>query len=75
MEHYYFDKKAIAIMDKWVKESEEPYQGCLYILKLDEPIGSGPGLHEEKEVTFDNLQELGKFLKQNPRLAEKVGYC
>jgi len=25
-------------------------------------------------VTFDNLEELGKFLKQNPRLAEKVGY-
>ena len=49
--------------------------GCLYIsLNWYEPIGSGPGLDEEKEVTFDNVQELGKFLKQNPGLAEKVGY-
>ena len=39
-----------------------------------EPIGSAPGLDEEKEVTFDTLQELGKFLKENPGLAEKVGY-
>ena len=39
-----------------------------------EPIGSGPALDEEKEVTFDNVQELAKFLKENPGLAEKVGY-
>ena len=36
-----------------------------------EPIGSGPG---EKEVCFDSLEELGKYLRENPGLAEKVGY-
>jgi len=39
-----------------------------------EPIGSGPGAVEEKEVTFDNVQELGEFLRKNRWIAEKVGY-
>ena len=73
MEPYYFDKKAIQIMDKWIKESEEPYQDAYISLNWYEPIGSGLGAHEE-EVTFDNVQELGKFLIENPSLAEKVGY-
>ena len=37
----------------------------------DSPIGAAPGL-AGKEVCFDNVQELAKFLKQNPGLAEKV---
>ena len=28
----------------------------------------------EREVTFDNVQELAKFLKERPGIAEKVGY-
>ena len=28
---------------------------------------------EEKEVCFDNVQGLAKFLRENPGLAEKVG--
>ena len=61
-------------MDKWIKESEDKIQDPYLSLHWYEPIGSGPGLDEEKEVCFDNVKELGKFLKQNPGLAEKVGY-
>ena len=28
---------------------------------------------EEKEVCFDSLQELGKFLRENPRLCGEGG--
>jgi len=38
MEPYYFDKKAIAIVDKWIKESEEPYQDAYISLNWYEPI-------------------------------------
>ena len=72
-EPYYFDKKAIAMVDKWVKENEDRIKDPFLSLHWYEPIGSGPGMDEEKEVTFDNVQELAKFLKENPRLAEKVG--
>ena len=43
MEPFYFDKKAIQTMDKWIKESEEPYQDAYISLNWYEPIGSGPG--------------------------------
>jgi len=57
-----------------LKKARDQIKDPYLSLHWYEPIGSGPGLHEEKEVTFDNLEELGKFLKQNPGLAEKVGY-
>ena len=74
MELYYFDKKAIAIVDKWIEESKDKIKDPFISLHWYEPIGSRFGFDEEKEMTFDNLEELWKFLKQNPRLAEKVGY-
>ena len=67
--------KLIAIVDKWIKESEDKIQDPYLSLHWYEPIGSGSEAVEEKEVTFDNLEELGEFLKQNPRLEEKVGYA
>jgi len=52
----------------------EGIRNVFLTLNWYEPIGQSPDFSEEKEVTFDNLQELVKFLKQNRWIAEKVGY-
>ena len=55
-----------------MKESEDKIQDPYISLHWYEPIGSGGT--EEKEVCFDSLKELGQFLRENLKLAEKVGY-
>ena len=69
MEDYYLDKKAIQTIETWIKESEG-IRNVFLTLNWYEPIGQTPDFSEEKEVTFDNLQELGEFLKQNRWIAE-----
>ena len=41
------------MVDQWLEENEKPYQDAHISLNWYELIGSGPGFHEEKDVTFD----------------------
>jgi len=68
MDPSYLDRKFIEMVDKWMKEKEDKHQDSYVSIHWYNAIG------EEKEVCFDNVQELGQYLRENPRLAEKVGY-
>lgn len=57
-------------LKKAMTEKKDPYLS----LHWYEPIGQIPDFTEEKEVKFNNLQELGEFLRLHPRLADKVDY-
>ena len=61
-------------MDNWIEESKDKIKGPYVSLHWYEPMGQIPDFTEEKEVTFDTLEELGEFLKQNAGLGQKVGY-
>ena len=62
------DNKFIAMVDKWMKASEDKIQDPYISLHWYDAGG------QEQEVTFDNVQKLGEFLRENPGLAEKVRY-
>ena len=68
MDPSYLDRKFIEMVDKWMKESEDKHQDPYVALHWYNATG------EEKEITFDNVQELGQYLRENPGLGEKVGY-
>jgi len=57
------DKKFIEMVDKWMEESEDKIQDPYVSIHWYNATG------EEKEVCFDNVQELGQFLRENPGLA------
>jgi len=67
MDPSYLDNKFIAMVDKWMNESEDKHQDPYISLCCYNAVG------EEKEVCFESVQELGKYLRENPGLAEKVG--
>jgi len=68
MDPSYLDRKFIEMIDKWMKESEDKIQDPYVSIHWYNAVG------KEKEVCFDSFEELIKFLRENPRLAEKVRY-
>ena len=55
------------MVDKWMKESEDKIQDPYVSIHWYNAVG------QEKEVCFDSLQELGKYLREIQDLRRRWG--